>query len=80
MFPNQSNPVSQFPDKANNNQLRPPPSFAPNLQQPQYANQGFLNPQAQSFNPNRNVYASTIQLSTSSSNPSKQGFSGLSKL
>lgn len=67
------------PNNNQNNQLNSntrPQGSNPFLQ-PQYANQGFLSPQGAMGN--RNVYASTIQASTSSSNLKGAGF-GLSRL
>ena len=55
------------------------PSYNP-YSQPQYAHQGFLSPQGGSAALNRNMYASTIQTSTSSSGLSKPGGFGLGKL
>lgn len=79
MYPNYIKPQGNQPNNTNNNQAKSPQTFAPFIQPPQFINQPFLSPQGQSFNPNRNVYASTIQPSTSSSSH-KEAFSGLSKL
>jgi hypothetical protein len=69
-FTTQNNVIGSNPNQTkspNVNQLPPP----------QFSNQGFLSPQAGWFNMNRNVYASTIHASTSSSNLSKPGFGRL---
>ncbi len=57
---------------------KPPQNFN-SLQAPQFSNQGFSSTQNPAFSANRNVYASTIHASTSSSNLSKPSF-GLGKL
>lgn len=80
MYPYQNNQYNPNTNTNNNTNL-PRPQQNPNpFSQPQFANQGFLSPQAGSFNANRGVYASTIQASTSSSNLSKPGGFGLGKL
>lgn len=81
MYPNYSNPQNSQPiNNPNNNLGKSPQSFAAYIHQPQLNSQPFQSPQVQSLNANRNVYASTIQPSTSSSFSSKQGISGFSKL
>lgn len=78
--PNQYQPQSLNPNpNTNNNFLKPQNNSIP-FSQPQFAQQGFLSPQGAGFNGNRNVYASTIQASTSSSNLSRPGGFGLGKL
>jgi hypothetical protein len=63
---------------SNQNPNRPSQNFN-SLQAPQFSNQPFLSPQGSAFTANKNVYASTIHTSTSSSNLSRPSF-GLGKL
>ena len=63
---------------SNPNPNRPSQNFN-SLQAPQFSNQPFMSPQGSAFTANRNVYASTIHASTSSSNISRPSF-GLGKL
>jgi hypothetical protein len=85
MDPYQPNQFGQNNNNPNNNNPNPNNNFKPQnnpypFTQPQFANQGFLSPQGGSFAPNRNVYASTIQASTSSNNLSRPAGMGLGKL
>ena len=80
MYPSgqNSHPIQSNGVSSNPNPTRPPQNFN-SLQVPQFSNQPFLSPQGSTFNANRNVYASTIHTSTSSSNLSRPSF-GLGKL
>jgi hypothetical protein len=75
--PNNPNQPNNYNNNPNNNFIKPQSNPNSYPQQPQFTNQGFMSSQS-GFNPNRNVYASTIHASTSSSNLSRPG--GFGKL
>jgi hypothetical protein len=81
MYPTfQPNPPNQGTYINANNNPNKPQQGLNSFQQPQFANQGFIGSQGASSANNRGVYASTIHASTSSSNLSKGGGFGLSRL
>lgn len=84
MYPFQPNQYGQStPNNQQNNvptnNPKPHPNSYPFIQQ-QFVPQGFSNPQVATFAQNRNVYASTIQTSTSSNNLNRPAGMGLGKL
>lgn len=75
MYPSgqSSHPLQGIVVGSNQNNNRSSHNFN-SLQAPQFSNQTLLSPQGSAFNANKNVYASTIHASTSSSNLSRPSF------
>jgi hypothetical protein len=79
MHPHPNHPFTTA-HSSNSNYSNAPKTNTHTFSQPQFANHPFLSPQANQFPNNRNVYASTIQVSTSSNALNRPAAMGLGKL